>query len=118
MQNWSNANLCGGANLVLGAFLFFSPFIFGFEAGSMSQNATITGIAVLVIGAPAAFAVRQEWLKLIVGLWTLVSAWVLGFKESIAPLTVHVIVGAFLAILAAIEIWIMSQDPPRLVASR
>ena len=101
MQNWSNANLCDFANLVLGAFLFFSPFIFGFEAGSMSQ------IAVLAIGALAAFTIWQEWLDLIVGLWTLVSPWV-----------VHVIVGAFLAILAAIEIWIMSQDPPRLVASR
>ena len=34
MQNWSNAKLCDAANLVLGAFLFFSPRIFGFEAGA------------------------------------------------------------------------------------
>jgi hypothetical protein len=40
VQNWSNAKLCDVANLVLGALLFFSPWIFGFEAASMSQNAT------------------------------------------------------------------------------
>jgi hypothetical protein len=120
MQNWSNAKLCDVANLILGAFLFFSPWIFGFEAGKMSQNATIAGIviAVLAIGALAAFAVWEEWLNLIVGLWTLVSPWVLGFQGSMRPMTVHVIVGALVAILAAIEIWIMSQNPPRLTASR
>jgi hypothetical protein len=30
---------------------------------------------------------------------------------------VHVIIGAAVAILAAVEIWIMSQHPPRLPAS-
>jgi hypothetical protein len=33
-------------------------------------------------------------------------------------MTVHVIVGAAVAILAAIEIWLLSQNPPRLTASR
>jgi hypothetical protein len=33
-------------------------------------------------------------------------------------MTIHVIVGAAVAILAAIELWLMSQNPPRLTASR
>src|SRR3954463_8267361 len=111
MENWTNAELCDVANLILGAILFFSPWMFGFGAGAVSQNAYIAGlaIAILAIAALAAFAVWEEWLNLIVGLWTLVSPWVLGFQGTTA-MTVHVVIGAAVAILAAIEIWMMSQN--------
>src|SRR6266568_929761 len=113
MENWTNAKLCDVANLVLGAFLFCSPWMFGFDAGKVSENAFVSGI---VIAALAVFAVWEEWLNLIVGLWVLISPWVLGFQGTTA-MTVHVIVGAAVAILAAIEIWILSQNPPRLTTS-
>jgi hypothetical protein len=73
MDNWTNAKWCDVANLILGAILFFSPWMFGFDAGKISQNAYIAGIVI------AALAV---------------------------------------AVLAAIEIWMTSQAPPRLTASR
>jgi SPW repeat len=119
MENWTNAKWCDVANLILGAVLFFSPWIFGFDAGRASENAHIAGIviAVLAIAALAAFAVWEEWLNLIVGLWTLVSPWVLGFQGTRA-MTVSVAIGIAVAILAAIELWIMSQNPPRLTASQ
>jgi hypothetical protein len=119
MDNWTNAKLCDVANLILGAVLFFSPWIFGFDAGRASENAHIAGIviAVLAIAALAAFAVWEEWLNLIVGLWTMVSPWVLGFQGTRA-MTVSVVIGIAVAVLAAIELWIMSQNPPRLTTSR
>src|ERR1700726_4943579 len=119
MDNWNNAKLCDVANLILGAILFFSPWMFGFEAGRASQNAYVAGIviAVLAIAALAAFAVWEEWLNLIVGLWTLVSPWVLGFQGTKA-MTVCLIIGIAVAILAAIELWILSQNPPRLTTGR
>jgi len=119
MENWTNARLCDVANLILGAILFLSPWMFGFDAGRASENANIAGIAIaaLAIAALAAFAIWEEWLNLIVGLWTLVSPWVLGFQGTTA-MTVHVVIGAAVAIIAAIELWIMSQNPPRLTASR
>jgi SPW repeat len=117
MEKWTNAKLCDVANLILGAFLFVSPWIFGFAAGA-SENANIAGlvIAIIAIAALAAFAVWEEWLNLIVGLWTLVSPWVLGFQGTSA-MTVHVVIGAAVAVLAAIELWIMSHHPPRLTTS-
>jgi hypothetical protein len=119
MENWTNAKLCDVANLILGGVLFFSPWIFGFDAGRASENAHIAGIviAVLAIAALAAFAIWEEWLNLIVGLWTLVSPWVLGFQGTKA-MTVTVVIGIAVAILAAIELWIMSQNPPRLTTGR
>ena len=120
MTNWTNAKLCDVANLILGAFLFFSPWIFGFGGTRAAENANIAGIviAVLAIAALAAFAVWEEWLNLIVGLWTLISPWVLGFQGSTTPMRVHVIIGIAVAVLAAIELWITSQNPPRLSANR
>jgi hypothetical protein len=119
MDNWTNAKFCDVANLILGAILFFSPWMFGFDAGKVSENANIAGlvIAVLAIAALAAFAVWEEWLNLIVGLWVLVSPWVLGFQGTTA-MTVHVIIGAAVAILAAVELWLLSQNPPRLTTGR
>jgi hypothetical protein len=117
--NWTNAKLCDVANLILGAILLVSPWWFGFDAGKVTANANIAGIviAVLAIAALAAFAVWEEWLNLIVGLWVLVSPWVVGFQGTTA-MRVHVVIGAAVAILAAIELWIMSQHPPRLTTSR
>lgn len=116
--NWTNAKLCDVANLILGAVLFVSPWMFGFEVGKVSQNAMATGlvIAILAIAALAAFAVWEEWLNLIVGLWALVSPWVLGFQGT--AMTVHVLIGAAVAVLAAVELWLTSQQPPRLTTGR
>src|SRR3977135_2657106 len=113
MDNWSNAKLCDVANLILGAILFFSPWMFGFDAGNASQNAHIAGlvIAVLAVAALAAFAIWEEWLNLIVGLWTLVSPWILGFQGTTA-MTVHVIIGAAVAVLAAVQLWFRSHKTP------
>jgi SPW repeat-containing protein len=118
-ENWTNAKLCDVANLVLGAILFVSPWVFGFDAGRPSQNAMIVGIvmAALAIAALAAFAVWEEWLNLIVGLWAVISPWVLGFQGTTA-MTVHVVIGIAVAVLAAIEIWVTTQNPPRLTAGR
>ncbi|WP_407116585.1 SPW repeat protein [Bradyrhizobium sp. LMG 9283] len=120
MENWTNAKWCDVANLILGAFLFFSPWIFGFDAGLASQNAYVAGIviAILAIAALAAFAVWEEWLNLIVGLWTLIAPWVLGFQDAKTAMTVHAVVGILVAVLAAIELWMMSQNPPRLTTNR
>ena len=120
MKDWINAKLCDVANLILGAFLFISPWIFGFSDSHAGANANIAGIVIvaLAIAALSAFAVWEEWLNLIVGLWTLVSPWVLGFQGITKAMTVCVVVGILVAILAAIEIWMTSQTPPRLTTGR
>ena len=119
MSEWTNARFCDVANLILGAILFISPWMFAFAAGAQTQNAWICGLAVIVlaIAAIAAFAVWEEWLNLIVGLWAVVSPWVLGFQGTTA-MTVHVVIGILVAILAAVELWMMYQNPPHRTASQ
>jgi len=59
----------------------------------------------------SALAFWEEWLNLIVGLWILVSSWVLGFAQGTA-MHVHIVIGVLVAVLAAIELWILYQAPP------
>src|SRR5437762_13554910 len=117
MNDWTNEKLCDVANLILGAILFLAPWIFAFESGAQSQNAFISGviIAVLSVAALTAFAVWEEWLNLIVGLWVIISPWALAFEQSTA-MTVNVVIGILVAALAAIELWLKYQ-PPRQAAT-
>jgi SPW repeat-containing protein len=116
---WSNEKYCDFANLILAAVVFLSPWIFGFAIGPESRNAWIIGIviAVLSIAALAAFAVWEELLNLVAGLWLIVSPWVLGFQGTTA-MRVHVVIGILVAALAAVELWLRYQNPPGLPAGR
>lgn len=117
-MEWKRERVCDVLNLLLGALLLLSPWIFGFASGVETQNAVISGIAIAVlsIAALAAFAEWEEWLNLIVGLWVLVSPWALGMAGGTAT-TVHFIVGAVVAIIAAVELWMTHHDG-RLFATR
>jgi hypothetical protein len=65
MNEWSNAKLCDVANLILGAVLLASPWMFAFATGPETQNAVGSGavIVILSIAALAAFAFWEEWLN-------------------------------------------------------
>ena len=106
-MEWSRAKLCDVMNLVLGTILFFSPWLFNLSAGAPRQTASIIGlfIAVLSIAALAAFAVWEEWLNLIAGLWLIVAPWLLGFQDRDARM-IDVVIGTIVAALAAFEIWL------------
>jgi hypothetical protein len=110
--------------LVLGAWLFFSPWILGFAgaapAGAAEAvtgpamnawNAWVVGavIAVLAIWAIAAFAEWLDWVNGILGVWLVVAPWVLGFGGLAAAAWNHVIVGLLVLAFAAWEVWDVRQ---------
>jgi hypothetical protein len=117
VSEWSSAKPCDVANLMLGAVLFVSSWFFG--SGLASQNAFVCGIVIVVISlaALAAFAIWEEWLNLIIGLWVVIAPWVLRFPGTDA-MNAHVAIGAIVAILAVIELWIMYQGPPWRTSAR
>jgi len=110
MEEWSRVKLCDVVNVSLGTILFFSPWLFSLSAGAPRQTASIIGlfIAVLSIAALAAFAVWEEWLNLIAGLWLIAAPWLLDFQDSNA-ITVDVVIGTIVAALAVSEIWLASD---------
>ena len=101
-------------NLVLGGVLFLSPWIFGFASEHpASYNAWIAGILIagLAVAALYAFELWEEGVQLVVGLWSAVSPWVLGFAANPRAMWPHVGVGLIVAIIAVIELWRQHDRP-------
>jgi hypothetical protein len=111
MDRWSSAKLCDVANLLLGSGLFFSPWLFGLPTGVQTTIGLF--IAVLAIAALAAFAVWEEWLSLIAGLWLIGMPWLLGFEDS-DTITICVVTGTIVAALAAFKVWLVHQGDRRI----
>ncbi len=109
--------------LVLGAWLFLSPWILGFAGGApvgaegvagttaAGWNAWIVGVVVaaLAIWAIAMFAQWQDWLNGVLGAWLVIAPWVLGFGSLAAAAWNSVIVGLLVLALAAWELWDVRQ---------
>ena len=96
------------AKVIAGLGLALSPWILGFTATTAAAwNAWLAGavIAILAIWALTAFDPWQEWVSLAAGIWTIAAPWALGFSATASAMGAHVVIGAVVAILAAIELW-------------
>ena len=118
MQKWRNEAFVDMINLILGAWLFVTPWIFGFAGSVAGWNAWIAGalIAVVALAALMAFTEWEEWANLLLGLWLLVAPWNLSFEGHTAATNNHVIVGVVVAVLAGIELWLTYRKPPHVAA--
>ena len=107
-------------NLVLAVALFISPWVLGFAQGTPMGNALIAGIVIgaIAIAAIVSFSQWEEWVNLIVGLWVLISPWVLGFTAVTSAVWAHVVIGLIVTVLAAVELWLAMRSPPRQIVSR
>jgi uncharacterized membrane protein len=101
-------------NIVAGLGLLVSPWLFGFATETYAAwNAWIVGAAITVFAAAALYAFNEveEWGNLVLGLWTLIAPWVLGFSAVTTALWVHVVAGIVVAVLAAGNIWFTHNRP-------
>jgi hypothetical protein len=76
-------------------------------------NAWIVGaaIALVALGALVAFTQWEEWANLILGVWAVLAPWLLGFGGVAYATYAHVIIGLVVAVLAAVELWVVSKPP-------
>jgi hypothetical protein len=104
-QRYRAAALIDVINLLLGMLLFFAPWMFDFVSTLASENAWLSGalISLLATSAIIAFDAREQRLNLLVGLWVVVSPWLLGFH---AEMHIHFIVGLLLVALVLLELWL------------
>lgn len=86
----------------LGVWLFFSPFWIS-SYGSLTSPATwsscISGglVAIFALGALAEGKRWEEWLNAVIGLWLVLSPFVLNYYESLAGWN-HLIVGVLIGL--------------------
>jgi SPW repeat len=108
-----------GINVVLGALLFISPWVFSYAGqGLAAWSAWIGGIvvAILAIAALVRFAEWEEWINVVLGVWLVIAPWVLGFSAVAAATWSHVILGIVIAALAAWRAWSAHHGEPRAAA--
>lgn len=101
-NNWQD-----WCNLVLGIWLFISPWALNF-AGSQrpSWDAWIVGliVAVLSIAALTNGQIWEEWINLLLGAWLFISPWVLDLSSNSTVSWNAWIVGILIFLIAASEL--------------
>jgi hypothetical protein len=107
-------------NLLLGAWLFVSPWVLQYAAGpggnaGAAWNAWISGIVIGVIAVVALFQTQQweEWINVLVGIWVAVSPWLLGYTSSTTATSNAVIVGILAVCLAGWDLYDIATMPGR-----
>ena len=120
-KKWRKKSALDVINLMLGIALMSAPWVFGFTGVEMAhRNAWIAGavVGVTSIAALVSFAEWEEWVNLILGLWVAISPWALSFKLIVSETAVRaqVALGLVIAVLAAVELWMMHRAPPRITA--
>ena len=104
-------------NLLLGAWLFISPLVMQYpsETPNASWNAQLLGAAIVIVAACAVYIPRtwEEGLNIVLGIWMIVSPWVLRFASHGNVTANAVIVGILVTALAA---WAMTHDKRKLAA--
>jgi hypothetical protein len=98
MTQWQDAG-----NLVLGIWLFLSPWILGFAGeAAAAWNAWIVGVVIAVVAASAIYAFQkwEEWLNVALAVWLVLSPWLLGFSALAAAMWNAVVVCLLVLALA------------------
>jgi SPW repeat len=107
-------------NLVAGGWLFVAPWVLGYtDLPAAAWNSWIFGIIIVAISIAALvqFAQWEEWVNVIVGVWLLISPWVLNFARPEAARAEwnSVIVGV---VVGALALWdaLSHREPPQVMA--
>ena len=95
---------------VLGVWLLVSPWVLGFaEQTTPTVNAAVIGIALIATGIGATFVPRawEEWTEGALGVWLVVSPWVLAFDTLQLAMMSTVLTGVAVLVLA---LWVLATD--------
>jgi len=100
-------------NILLAAFLFTTPWLFAYANEVVRWDMWIVGAAIMAVALLAifAYAAWEEWVNTMLGIWLIVSPWLLGFAHTRA---MHFSIGIGLAVIlmALIEL-MLGYNPPR-----
>jgi len=102
LSHWQDAG-----NLLLAVWLFVSPWLLNYSQEQLpawNSFAVAIIVGVFAIAAMIKFAQWEEWITIAVGVWLIISPWLLGYAATVAAMQNHVVIGAFVIILAGWEI--------------
>jgi hypothetical protein len=96
---------------VLAAILFISPWAFGFDGvPAAAWTAWIDAPAIAMVSFAFSSAEQAKWATMIVGIFTTVSPWLIGFSDTQTATAVHGIIGLVITIIAGAKFWLLVAD--------
>ena len=99
------------ANLLLGAWLFVSPWVLRFIDGQTQVvgDFLVIGplLVILALGALYMHRIWEERVSLLLGLWMVMSPWILSFDYAQGPTFNSILVGT---IVGALSISALEKD--------
>jgi len=107
-QDWSD--------MLLGIWLATSPWILGFGNGDAvaAGNAVLVGSLIAILGALTflAYHIVEQWIDVMLGVWLVLSPWLLPTAGSAAMVADFTLVGAAVLALSGREIWNAGHGRP------
>ncbi len=106
-RKWRRESVLDLYNLAFAVFLLASPWLFKLTngTGKMELWAAGAAIAAISLAAIVAYANWEEWANVALGIWLVVSPWVLGFAHTRA-MHFAIGIGAVVAFFALLELWL------------
>lgn len=102
--------------LVLGAWLFISPWLLlEVVPGTAAWNFWVVGAAIVVVALAALFRFHEwaEWVNGALGVWLVISPWVLKFSSLTAATWNAVVCGILVVALAIAGLWEIRHAQPK-----
>lgn len=97
-------------NALLGVWMALSPWVLGFQDQmAPTANGMVIGVALMAAALGAYFLPRawEEWTEGALGVWMVISPWVLGFSMNRNAMASAVISGI---VVAALALWVLMTD--------
>lgn len=97
-------------NALLGVWVVLSPWALGFQDTRMAMvNAVVIGLALIAGALGAIFVPRawEEWTEAALGVWLVISPWLLGFSMY-RQATLSTVVSGL--VILALALWTLMTD--------
>jgi hypothetical protein len=101
-------------NLLLAVVLFASPWFFAHASRTAGFDLRLSSAAIIILSVAAmiAYSTWEEWINLALGLWLVVSPYLLGFAHT-PPMHFSIGIGSAIAFFAALELWLRYEAAHR-----
>jgi hypothetical protein len=105
MRRWQD-----WVNLVLGLWLFTSPWTLDYSGTTAAWNAYVVGAGIVVFAALATYMPKawEEVLNTLFGVWLVLAPFMLGFATMTGVAFHTVVIGV---LVTAFAVWAMFSDP-------
>jgi uncharacterized membrane protein HdeD (DUF308 family) len=110
---------------IVGLWELLAAFVLGYSATSAAMwNAVIIGLALMILGIWAAVSEEKttdktlDWVNLLLGIWLIISPFVLGYMSVSAALWNDVIVGLAVVVLTAWGVYALGHQTPHIASPK